>query len=200
MNLASEPFVTRVSNSTGSPDWLTGQWKTSPSFYVPTTLQEPSIAVDSNDERTLLRILLVVLEKSGGRISVSDEELAAANGHVILSETDAAGFRHVDLLPDYVAIGEPEEVPVDPIEVVYDPNDFGSSIGASWVFSPFDSGTGTITGTGTISTPSATPSQATAPSMRQRGWEAVRKMSAETAKQRSTGGSKRGRKGSTSST
>lgn len=60
-------------------------------------------------------VLAILLKRAGGKLSFSAEELADIKGTGLVydDEEDAAGFTHLYLIPDYVALGEeaPEDVP-----------------------------------------------------------------------------------------
>lgn len=62
------------------------------------------------DEMVMLRTLLAAcLNREGGTISFSEEELENARGKIIYEDKpDKAGFSHLHLLPDYVHTGKTE--------------------------------------------------------------------------------------------
>lgn len=59
------------------------------------------------DELNTMRTLLaVLLDRAGGTISFTEEELEEATGNIVYDqEIDKAGFTHLHLLPDYVHTG-----------------------------------------------------------------------------------------------
>lgn len=84
---------------------LTDNWNTVSTDWH-WTYDEPGVAVNPAQERTLLKILSILVEREGGRIVVTEKELEEAPGRVLMSQDEVAGLRFLDILPDYIAIGE----------------------------------------------------------------------------------------------
>lgn len=63
-------------------------------------------------QQDLVELLLILLAREGGTISVSQEERAAVAGQLVyVKDPDKAGFTHLHLIPDYVVTEKEEEPP-----------------------------------------------------------------------------------------